>query len=200
MKTHKQEKNFIQQDEEDLIKDSLIENYLKYVDHLEKHEWSRENITVTELLSSIVTVSKLKARNDGMVLDIKCPAGLIISIPGTTGLPDGYDIEKIRPLEIKFANSEGREIDPDTHIKIFKHKLLKKDVKIGEVLYRDISMVDYSDSPNLFKDYTDLYRFRNGIEIKGEDSLRLYIVNPDVDVNMVKFCLGIDLWTRFSET
>jgi hypothetical protein len=60
-------------------------------------------------------------------------------------------------------------------------------------------MVDYSDSPNLFKDYTGLYRFRKGIEIKGEDSLRLYVVNPNVDIDIVKFGLGIDLWTRFSE-
>jgi translation initiation factor IF-2 len=199
MKNHKQAKNLIQ-DEEDSVKDSLIEDYQKYSDYLERQEWTRERITATELLSSIITISKLKARNDGMVLDIKCPAGLIIGIPGIEDLTNGYEIEKIRPLEIKFADSNRKEIAPDTRIKIFKHKLLKKDVQIGEVLYRDISMADYSDSPNLFKDYKDLYRFRNGIEIKGEDSLRLYIVNPDIDVDIIKFSLGIDLWTRFSET
>lgn len=200
MTDHKHDKDTPEADKEDLVKGSLIDNYSKYVDRLERHEWTKESITVTELLSSIVTISKLKAGNDGMVLDIKCPAGLTVSIQGTEGLPDGYDIEKIRPLEIKLADSSGKEIAPDTYIKIFKHNLLKKDIKIGDVLYIDISMLDYSDSPNLFKDYKDLYRFGKGIEIKGEDSLRLYVANPYVNIDIVKFCLGIDLWTQFSET
>lgn len=200
MKTRKQPKNIAQPDKEDLVKDSLIEDYPRYVDYLERHEWTRESITITELLSRIATISKLKAGNDGTVLDIKCPAGLIISVNGVEGVPSGYEIEKIRPLEIKLADSNGREIGPDTFIKIFKHKLLKKDVQIGQVLYRDISMTDFSDSQNLFKDYNDLYRFGKGIEIKGEDSLRLHVTNPNVDIDIVKFNLGIDLWTRFSET
>lgn len=200
MKIHKQVKNTVQLNKEDLVEDSLIGDYLRYVDYLERQEWTKESITITELLSSIDTVSKLRAGNDGIVLDVKCPAGLIISIQGTEDLPDGYDVEKIRPLEVKLADSNGKEIDPDTCIKIFKHKLLKKDTQIGQVLYRDISMIDYSDSPNLFKDYASLYRFGKGIEIKGEDSLRLYVINPDVDIDIVKFNLGIDLWTRFSDT
>ncbi len=200
MKIRKQVKNIGQPDKEDLVKDSLIEDYPRYIDYLEKHEWTKESITLTELLSSIVTINKLKTGNDGIVVDIKCPAGLIISIDGTEGLPDEYDIENVRPLEIKLANSSGKEIGPDTCINILKHKLLKKDIQIGQVLYRDISMIDYSDSPNLFKDYNKLYRFRKGIEIKGEDSLRLYVINPDVDIDIVKFDLGIDLWTRFSDT
>ena len=200
MKTYKGLKNIAQPDKEDLVKDSLIEDYPRYVDYLERHEWTRESITITELLSRIATISKLKVGNDGTVLDIKCPAGLIMSIPGTEGVPNGYEMEKIRPLEVKFSDSNGREIGPDTCIKIFKHKLLKKDVQIGQVLYRDISMMDYSNSPNLFKDYNELYRFGKGVEIKGEDSLRLHVINTDTDIDVAKFNLGIDLWTRFSET
>lgn len=200
MKMRKQSKNIVQPDKEDLVKDSLIEDYSRYIDYLGRHEWTKESITITELLSRIVTINKLNAENDGTVIDIKCPAGLIISVNGTEGILDRNEIEKIRPLEIKLANSNGREIHPDTNIKIIKHKLLKKDIQIGQVLYRDISMIDYSDSPNLFKDYAGLYRFEKGIEIKGEDSLRFHVINPDVDIDMVKLNLGIDLWTRYSET
>ncbi len=196
MKTHKQTKNVVQPDKEDLVKDSLIEDYSRYIDYLERRGWTREIITITELLSSITTINKLKAGDDGIVLDIKCPAGLIMSIPGTEDLSNEYDIEKVRPLEIKLANSNGIEIDPDTCIMILKHKLLKKDIQIIKVLYRDISMVDYSDSPNLFKDYTKLYRFKKGIELKGEDSLRLHIINPNKDIDILKFNFGADLWTH----
>jgi hypothetical protein len=199
MKIHKQTKNPAQHNKEDFVKNSLIGDYLKYVNCLERQGYTRENITITELLSSIATVSKLKARHSGIVIDAKCPAGLMVSIQGIEGLPKGYDIENVRPLEIKLSDSNGKEMDQDTCIKIFKHEPLKKDAEIGQVLYRDISMVDYSDSPNLFKDYKDLYRFEKGIELKGEDSLRLYVINPDVNVDIVKFGLGIDLWTRLSD-
>lgn len=194
MNKYKQAKNMTQPNKEDLVKESLIDDYPKYIDYLESQEWTRELITLTELLSNIVTTNKLKSGNSGTVLDIKCPAGLIIGIPGSKGLPNECEIEKIRPLEIKLADSNGREIRPDISIKIFKHKLLKKDVQIGQVSYRDISMTDYSDSPNLFKDYAELYRFKKGIEIKGEDSLRLYVINPDVDIDIVKFNFGADIW------
>jgi hypothetical protein len=196
MKVRKKIENIIQPDKEGLVEDSLIGDYIRYVDYLERHGWTRECITITELLSVITTISKLKAGNDGIVLDVRCPAGLIMSVPGIEGVPNEHDVENIRPIEVKFANPNGKEIDPDTCIEIFKHKLLKEDVQIGQVLYRDISMVDYSDSPNLFKDYVSLYRFKKGIEIKGEDSLRLHIINPDVDVEVVKFNFGADLWTR----
>jgi hypothetical protein len=200
MKNLNQEINIVQSDKEDLVKEdivkgSLIEDYHKYVDYLERQEWTRETITITELLYRIVTINNLNAGNNGIVLDIRCPAGQTISIPGIKGLSN-VDIEKILPFEIKLADSNGREIDPDTCIKILKHKLLKMDKEIGQVSYRDISMVDYSDSPNLFKDYKDLYRFEKGIELKGEESLRLYIVDPDIDINIVKFNFGLDLWTN----
>jgi hypothetical protein len=196
MKAHEKIKKVEQMNKEDLVKDSLILDYAKYVDYLETHGWKRENITITELLSSIATINKLKAGNDGIVVDIKCPAGLLVTIPGIEGLSNMHNIERIRPLEVKFANSDGREIDPDVCIKIFKHKLLKKDIQVGQVLYRDINMIDYSDSPNIFKDYNSLYRFGKGIELKGEDSLRLYVTNPDVDIDIVRFNFGTDLWTH----
>ena len=200
MKSSRKSKDMVELGKEDLVKNSLIEDYPKYMDYLERHEWTKESITITELLSRIVTINTLKAGNDGTVIDIKCPAGLIMSIPGTEGLPKDYNIERIRPMEIKLSNSSGKEIDPGTDIGIIKHKLLKKDVQIGDVLYRDISMIDYSDSPNLFKDYSSLYRFEKGIEIKGEDSIRLHVINPDVDIDKIKLSIGVDLWTRFSGT
>ena len=200
MKLNRQSKDNVQLDKEDLVKNSLIGDYLKYIVYLERHNWTRDSITITESLSNIVTINTLKVGHDGTVIDIKCPAGLIISIPGIDGLPNDYNIERIRPIEIKLSNSSGKEIDQNTCIGIFKHKMLKKDVKIEDVLYMDISMTDYSDSPNLFKDYSKLYRFKKGIEIKGEDSMKIHVINPDIDIDKIQFNIGVDLWNESYQT
>ena len=200
MKTDNIITNIAHPDKINLVKDSLIEDYLRYVDYLERHEWTRESITITEILSAIVTITKLKAGNNGTVIDIRCPAGLITSIQGKEYLSNNEDIEKVRPLEIRLTDSNGNDLHPDTNIDILKHALLKKDIQIEHVLYRDISMTNYSNSPNLFKDYSELYRFKKGIEIKGEDSLRLYVINPNIDIDNIKFNFGVDLWTRFSDS
>ncbi len=180
---------------EDIVKDSIITDYLKYIQYLDNHNYVKESITIYENLSAIVTINNLIANNEGIVLDIMCPPGRIISIPGIKSFPENYRIEKIPPFEIKLANSHGEEIDPETKIKILKNKILRKPDEICDILYKDISMTNFSTSPNMFKTRAELYRFEHGIELKGEDHLKIYVINPNIDINDVKFNLGTDLWT-----
>lgn len=187
---------------EDVVKDSIINDYIKYIEYLKDHDYIRESVTIYENLSAIVTINNLKAKNnskmlsnEGIVLDIMCPPGRIISIAGIKSYPENYHIEKIPPFEIKLANSNGEEIDPETKIKILKNKILRKPEDICNLLYKDISMTNFSTSLSRFKAYTELYRFEYGIELKGEDHLKIYVVNPNIDINCVKFNLGTDLWT-----
>ncbi len=179
------------------IQDPFIKNYFEYIKYQEDNNWIRERITLHEYLSQMmITVNKLKAHNDGVVIDITCPPGRIISIMGIKDIPKGYTIENIRPFELKLANTNGEEIDPDTHIKIIKKKILRKDIEIYDVQYKDISMINYSPSPNMFKAYTELYRFEQGIQLKGEDHLKLHVIDPSIDINIIKFNLGVDLWSQ----
>ena len=175
---------------------SFIKNYSEYVEYLENNNWTRESLTIHEHLSSIVTVSNLKANSEGIVIDMICPLGRIISIMGIKDAPKGYSIESIHPFELKLSNSNGEEIDPDTHIKIIKKKILRKEVEIYDIQYKYVSMTNYSPSPNKFKNYAELYRFEQGIRLKGEDHLIMRVVNPDIDINVIKFNLGTDLWTQ----
>lgn len=182
---------------EDIIKDSIIKNYPKYIEYIEDHNYIRESVTIYENLSAIATINSLKANNEGIVLDILCPPGRIISIPGIKSYPEDYHIEKVPPFEIKLASADGvgREIDPETKIKILKNKILRKPEEICNLSYKDISMTNFSTSLSRFKAYTELYRFEHGIELKGEDHLKIYVINPNIDINNVKFNLGTDLWT-----
>lgn len=179
----------------DIVKNSIIKEYPKYIEFREQNEFTRENIKIHEYLSALVTTNSLNACNEGIVIDIVCPAGRIISIIGKDSLPIGYK-ESPHPFELKLASSDGIELDPDTDIRIFKYTVFKKRTEICNMKYRDVSMLNYSDTPNLFKMYSDLYRFDQGIELKGEDHLRISVIGPNIDINIRKFNLGADLWTQ----
>jgi len=178
------------------VKDSIIKNYPKYIEYLANRDYTRESVTIYENLSSIVTTNNLKSNERGIVIDIVCPSGMILSIPGIKSYPEDYNIEYIRPFELKLANSGGVEIDLETKIKILKKRILRKSIEIYGILYKDISMLNYSDTPNRFKTLSELYRFEYGIELKSEDHLKICVVNPDIDIDIIKFNLGTDLWTR----
>ena len=178
------------------VENLLIKNYFDYVKYLQDHEWHRESINIYENLSSIVTVDKLKKNNEGIVIGILCPPGMIMSIMGSQSVPEGYFLENIRHFELKLADSNGIEINPDINIRILKHKILRNNIIICEKLYKDFSMLNYSESPNRFKNYVELFRFKDRIELKGEDSLKINVINPDVDIDVIKFNLGVDLWMR----
>lgn len=162
-----------------------INNYVEYVKYLEDHDWEKESITIYEYLSGLVTINSLKKGNDGVVTDITCPPGRIISI------------SKDYPLEVKFANFNGDELSPDTQIKTIKKKILRKNEVLYDLRYKDISMLNYSSSPNKFKNYSELFRFEKGIELKGEDHLKIQVINPniDIDAEKVKLNLVTNLWT-----
>ena len=181
--------------DKDIVKGHIINDYVKYIQHLEKNNWTRESVTIYENLSSIVTINNLKANNEGTVLDIVCPTGRMVGIPGIKSFPEGYSIERIRPFELRLTNLHGEEIDPNTKIKILKNKILRKPAEIYEISYKDISMTNYSESPNQFKNYSEVYKFDQSIELKGEDHLKIYVINPNIDIEIIKFNLGVDLLT-----
>lgn len=182
----------------DIVENSLIKDYPKYIEYLEINKWTREVIKIHEYQSRLVTTSSLNSGNEGIVIDVTCPPGIIISIMGKNSFPIGYR-ENIYPFELKLANSDGIEIDQNTDIRIFKDTIFKKRIEICSMQYRDVSMLNYSNTPNVFKRYNELYRFDQGVELKGDDHLRICVVNPDVDINAIKFNLGTDLWTQDEE-
>ena len=181
-----------------LVKDSFINDYIKYIEYLENNNYVRERVTIYENLSAMVTIHNLKADNEGVVIDILCPPGMIISVPGIKSFPEDFDIERIPPFELILSNLHGDEIGLDTQIKIFKKKILRKPDEIFNLYYKDISMTNYSETPNKFKSHDQLYRFDQGIELKGEDRLKLYVINPNIDIDNVKFNMNVDILTRYN--
>jgi hypothetical protein len=58
---------------------------------MESSGWAREQLTVSELGTNLVSTHSVERDNSGSVIEIRCPAGRIITIMGTNQVPPGAD-------------------------------------------------------------------------------------------------------------
>lgn len=178
-------------------------DYTAYCDYLESRGWRREQITLDELNTNLVTLFGLAIGNTGTVIDIRAPAGQKISIMGTQQTPRGADARSAHALRIYLAaDTADTETSPYTKIRITKEKTSEAIVQLARVFYSDVNLTKQVTAPgggyNLMKTDLEWYRFKQGVELNGEQHLKIIAVAPDVTINetMTKFALDLDLWTR----
>src|SRR3989344_710115 len=92
-------------------------DYTSYVDYLEARGWRREQLTLDELNTNLVTLFGLAAAATGVVIDIRAPAGQKISVMGTQQIPRGADARSAHALRIRLANTADTEINPYVKIR-----------------------------------------------------------------------------------
>lgn len=165
--------------------------------------YTREQINLDET-SEIVTTRSLAKGVSGYVVDIRCPARYKIIIVGKNqlqerqeGIDSENDSENAHSLVVRFANSNNDEVAPDTRIRTTKEKVSGDMTTIGVMLYEDITVTDYQkDNQEKMKSPDKWYKFDQGIKLNGEEHLRIYVINPDIDIDAknVKLGLDIDLW------
>jgi len=156
--------------------------------------------------SEIVTTFSLTRGTIGTVLDIRCPSRYNIFILGRNQLPEDADINTAHALRVKFTDSNGDEIAPDTRIRIKRVKPSEAIIMVVNMLYKDITVTDYQKEPHhemkfpgdKWKSYDKWYRFDQSILVKGGEHLSIDVINPDkdIDVKNVKLSLDIDLWEK----
>lgn len=178
-------------------------DYTSYVDYLEARGWTREQLTLDELNTNLVTLFGLALGATGVVIDVRSPAGQKISIMGTQQIPRGADARSAHALRIRLADTGDIEISPYTKIRITKEKTSEAVVQLARVFYADVNLTKQQTSPGIPSGHlqkTDLewYRFKQGVELNGEQHLRIYVINPDIAVSSanIKFAMDMDLWTR----
>ena len=182
-------------------------DYTAYVDYLEARGWAREQLTLDELNTNIVTLFGLDEGATGTVIEVRSPAGQKISIMGTQQTPRGADARSAHALRIRLAGTTDVEIPIFTKIRITKEKTSEAITQLARVFYVDVNLTKSQSGPgnaNTFATQkTDLewYRFKQGVELNGEQRLKIIVVNTeafadDIDVNHIKFALDMDLWTR----
>lgn len=176
-------------------------DYTAYCDYLESRGWRREQITLDELNTNLVTLFGLAAGNTGTVIDVRAPAGQKISIMGTQQAPRGADARTAHAMRIRLADTGDTEINPYTKIRVTKEKTSEAIVQLARVFYADANLTKQNGaSAALALQKTDLewYRFKQGVELNGEQHLKIIAVAPDIAVDSahIKFALDLDLWTR----
>lgn len=185
-------------------------DYSSYVEYLESLGWRRSQITLDEQNARIVTTTGLAVATTGAVIDVRCPAGQKMSIMGTQQVQRGADARTAHALRIRLAGTSDVEISQFTKIRLTKEKTTEDIVQLARVFYNDVSMIKQvltaATGSALLKDDSQWYRFKQGIELNGEEHFFVYVVAetptggpnlPDIAIERthVKFALDMDMWT-----
>lgn len=164
--------------------------YIDYVKYLNDKGYTIEKMNIDDK-SEIVTKMSLAKGSFGTVVDVRCPAGHKIIIPGREQLQ-----ENAYTLNVIFADKDNIEIAPDTRIRIVKEKISQEITIVETMFYKDISITKYLKTlPNEIKSESEYYKFDQGIEIGPEQHLRIEVIRPDIDIDVsnIKFSLDIEL-------
>lgn len=185
--------------------------YDEYVEYLENKGWRREQISLDELNTNIVTRQAVAANATDWAIDVRAPAGQKITIQGTQQVGGGADARSAHALRIRFADSAENELAFNTKIRITKEKSSEAVVQLARVFYADVNLTKQAGAANTatvtYKNDPEWYRFKQGVELNGEQRLRIYIINTlgtiaqaAVPANMptanTRFSLDCDLWTK----
>lgn len=162
--------------------------YAEYVDYLLGRGWHRELIALDQNNTNIVTTWNLNKDNTGRVINVRCPAGMKMSMMGTDQIPRGVDPSVAYSLGLYITDENGDEIPGDTKIRITKMRPSEFVIQLARIFYEDVKMSNGEAT----------YRFKRGIEINGEDHITIYIINSpkDIPAENVKFRMDTDLWAR----
>lgn len=185
--------------------------YDAYVEFLENKGWRREQLSIDELNTNITTLQAVGANATDWAIDVRAPAGQKITIQGAQQISGGADARSAHSLRIRFADSSENELAFNTKIRITKEKSSGATIELARVFYADVNLTKQGGAANAttttYKNDPEWYRFKQGVELNGEQRLRVYIVNTlgtiaqaAVPSNMptanTRFSLDCDLWSR----
>lgn len=173
-------------------------DYTSYVDYLEARGWRREQLTLDELNTNLSTLFSLAVGATGVVIDVRSPSGQKISIMGTQQTPRGADARTAHALRMRLRGTLDVEINIFTKIRLTKEKTSEAVVQLARVFYVDVNLTKQTGASITQKTDLEWYRFKQGIELNGEQHFRVYVISPDIaiDAANTRFALDMDLWTR----
>ncbi len=159
---------------------------------------NKEDITIDEISTDIVTINNLKAGETGPVITIKSPKGKKIEIIGTSDVNSIRDAHALRTM---IADKNDNAIDFYTKI-VITHEKSNEIIRTIKLYYYDIGMVKdaslYEDinltkKVTFYRHKTDLewYRFKNTMILDEGERLVISVIRPKQDIENVKFALDV---------
>lgn len=147
-------------------------DYTSYVEYLESRGWRREQLTLDELNTNLVTLFGLAIGATGVVIDVRSPAGQKISIMGTQQIPRGADARSAHALRIRMGTgtADPLELDLFTKLRITKEKTSEAITQLARVFYADVNLTKQTGTSPVLKTDLEWYRFKQGVELKNIES------------------------------
>ena len=176
-------------------------DYLSYVEYLEARGWAREQLTVDELNTNIVTLTALAAATTGIVVAATATAGEKITMMGTQQVSRGADARTAHSLRIRMAGTNDAEIPLYTKLRITKEKTSEATVQLARIFYVDANLTVQTGTNPRNKTDSEYYRWKQGVELNGQQTLRIRAVNTEtgnfpITTANTKIAMEMDLWTR----
>lgn len=173
-------------------------DYLAYCNLLESRGWVREQLTLDELNTNMVNTYPVAATTTAVAIQVTCPAGQKISIMGVQQIQRGADARSAHALRMRIIDTADAELPLATKIRITKEKTSEAVVQLARVYYADVNLVkQIVATGDLHKTDDEWYRFKQGVELNGQQYLRIYVIAPPIAILAadVTFALDMDLWT-----
>ncbi len=173
-------------------------DYLAYCNLLENRGWVREQLTLDELNTNMVNTYPVAATTTAVAIQVTCPAGQKISVMGVQQIQRGADARSAHALRMRIIDTADAELPLNTKIRITKEKTSEAVVQLARVYYADVNLVkQIVATGDLHKTDEEWYRFKQGVELNGQQYLRIYVIAPPVAILAadVTFALDLDLWT-----
>lgn len=175
--------------------------YDSFVHYMEQQGWAREQIAIKRYNTNFVSTYSVGSETIGTIIDVRCPAGCMMSTMGTTHILEGTDKSAAYTYSLYITDKDGKEISGFNKIRIAKTKPSEEIIQLVRTFYSDLSSNkcrEGNNEGNFKKAKDELFRWRNGIILYGEQYLRTYIINSNVDIpsGNVEINADFDLWTR----
>lgn len=176
--------------------------YAGFIDMMEGRGWRREPLSIDEYSTNLVTTNNVEAGGTQNVIDIRCPAGRSITIMGVQQVPNGIGLVAAHKVVLDIRDTDGVEIPGYTKIRIEKVKTSEDVTQLVRDFYSMFSpnraITTNIGTVRVSKADNELFRWRTGVMLNGEEHLQIYIINSEAKIpsSNVKFIIDMDLWIR----
>jgi len=166
---------------------------------MEGNGWYREQLSIDENNTVMVTTYNVAAAaTSGRVIDVKCPAGRIITPKGVEQIPAGADRGSAHALILRLAGTDDDETEINMRTKVNIQKITPSEdlTPIARDFYSMFTLTRQTGDNPQHKSDNEVYRWRRGVVLYGEELLKIFVLNPNLYVGTVTMQMDLDLWTR----
>lgn len=176
-------------------------DYSEWIAYMQAEGWIRESITIGENNTTLVATFAVAAGGSARCVEITAPAGRIMSFMGSEQVPAGADRQTAHFLILRLAGTDETEMQRLRKLNIQKIQPSGAVIPVDEVFYSHVTLTRTGAATDLArtdKADNEIFRWRRGIVLYGNEILRISTINNDIAIAVANIRLSAtaDLWTK----